>query len=96
MSGILREWPLSLKTAKLLNMALHSVTNFDNIANTKKNYFINIVYRRTFFLFYNFCCKVETVDFCLQKIRQICQNVPNVQCTVHITNARIRDLSIDL
>ena len=27
-------------------------------------------------LFYNFCCKMETEDFLLRKIRQICQNVP--------------------
>ena len=38
MSGILLQCPLSLhrKTAKLLNMAL-IFTNFENIANKKKN-----------------------------------------------------------
>ena len=28
------------------------------------------------FLFDNFCCKMETVDFLKRKIRQLCQNVP--------------------
>ena len=38
MSGILRQWSLSLhrKTAKLLNMARSGFTNFENIAKKRE------------------------------------------------------------
>ena len=62
MSGILRQWPLSLhrKTAKLLNMA-PILPILKILQNVIKKYFINIVSTDIFcFIFF---CKMETVHF---------------------------------
>ena len=58
MSKMLRQWPLSLhrKTAKLLKMAL--ILQILKILQKKYQYSI-----AGHFLFYNFCCKMETIDF---------------------------------
>ena len=46
---------------------------FENIAKKKKFYQYSI---GGHFFVYNFCCKMETVDFFKRKIRHICQNYP--------------------
>ena len=69
MSGILRQWPLNLnrKTAKLLNMA--PILPILKILQKKIFYQYSI---GGHFLFYYFCCKMETVDFFYKK------NPPNM------------------
>ena len=60
MSGILRQWPLSLhcKTANFLNMAL--ILPILKILQKNKNK--NQYSTGGHFLIYNFCCKMETVE----------------------------------
>ena len=62
MSGILRQWPLSLhrKTAKLLNMA--PILPILKVLQNKKKIFCQYSIGGHI-LFYNFCCKMETVGF---------------------------------
>ena len=81
MSGFLRQWPLSLhrKTANYGS----DFTNFENITKIKNKLFYQYSIGGQF-MFNNFCCKMETVDFFflfLRKIRQICQNVPKTAAT---------------
>ena len=68
MSGFLRQWPLSLhrKTSKIANYG-SDFTNFENIVKIFYQYSID-----GHFLFYNFCCKIETVDLFFKK------NPPNM------------------
>ena len=67
MSGILRQWPLSLhrKMEKLQNMApILPILKISHKFKKKLYYQYSI---GGLFLFYIFCCKMETVDFFNEK-----------------------------
>ena len=78
MSGILRQWPLSLhrKTSKLLNMALI-------LPILKKKYIFYQFSIGGHLLSYNFCCKMETVDF-------FCENLPNTPKCPYMCRVKLK------